>query len=105
MQADLADTSTNLTTLSSIKAHFLTVGPMDDENELDKERHRIARKQATSLRGSISRSLPEHVLKSLAQDIEAAGGIGGRDSRRPFNLQQICDRHEDLLYGAPDQSR
>jgi hypothetical protein len=54
MQTDPAETATNLTTLSSIKAHFLTEGPMDDENELDEEHHRIARKQATSLHGSKS---------------------------------------------------
>jgi hypothetical protein len=78
---------------------------MDDKNKLDKERHWIARKQATILHGgSNSRSLPESILKSLAQDIEAAGGIGGRDSQRPFNLQRICDRHEDI-YGASDSSR
>lgn len=69
---------------------------MDEENELE----------ASDLHGSRTnaRSLPVHVLKSLAQDIEAAGGIGGRDSRRPFNLPRICNKREDL-YGAPGSSR
>jgi hypothetical protein len=75
---------------------------MDDDNELNNGRHRIIGKK--SKRGTNSRSLPEHVLKTLAQDIEAAGGIGGRESRRPFNLPRICEKREDI-YGAPDSSR
>lgn len=101
MQADLAETTTSLTILRSLGAHFLPVGLMDEESELD---ILIAKQQASGRVSRNIRSLPIHVLKSLAQDIEAAGGIGGRDSRRPFNLPRICNKREDI-YGAPGSSR